>query len=161
MGNFFKGIGKGLFNIVIIPFFLIGLALSSVVGIGVFFMEFIKKIGRFFTGKKLSTDLPEDEQAKRMIAEANGEKQKGGIEIVQAEIADPIANYREMAKACATAKAVDSKEDVDMFVDDVPFEFDVSMEEERKASTPIDDKKNESNNETNAIEQYKPKGSNF
>ena len=57
MGAIFKGIGKGLLNIVLIPAFLVGLAFSAIAGIGIFLLELFKQLGRFFTGKPLSCEL--------------------------------------------------------------------------------------------------------
>ena len=169
MGAIFKGIGKGLLNIVLIPAFLVGLAFSAFAGIGVFAWELIKQLGRFFTGKPLNTDLPEDAKAKEMIAAAQRQREeqltgKSDVEIVQAEIADPIASYRDFAREAAQARAIESKEDVDFMLDDVPFEIDISVDrrhQHKQIAPQPEPVPTESNEQTTAIERYEPKGSKF
>ena len=169
MGTIFKSIGKFFLNIFIIPAFLVGLAFSAVAGLGVFILELFKKLFRFFTGKNLNSDLPEDIKAKQMIAAAQKQREAAlnPVETVQAEIADPIATYRDFARQVATAKAIESKEDVDFMLDDVPLEIDVNVE---KRSQPtriitvdreIENKSTDNNNSTTAVERYEPKGSKF
>ena len=169
MGAIFKGIGKGLLNIVLIPAFLVGLAFSAITGIGVFAWELIKQLGRFFTGKPLSTDLPEDVKAKEMIAAAQKQREeqltgKSDVEVVQAEIADPIATYRDFAREAAQARAIESKEDVDFMLDDVPFEIDISVDrrhQNRQIPPQPEPVPTDSNEQSTAIERYEPKGSKF
>ena len=169
MGAIFKGIGKGLLNIVLIPAFLVGLAFSAITGIGVFAWELIKQLGRFFTGKPLSTDLPEDVKAKEMIAAAQKQREeqltgKSDVEVVQAEIADPIATYRDFAREAAQARAIESKEDVDFMLDDVPFEIDISVDrrhQNRQIPSQPEPVPTDSNEQSTAIEGYEPKGSKF
>ena len=173
MGAIFKGIGKGLLNIVLIPAFLVGLAFSAFAGIGVFVLELAKQLGRFFTGKPLSCDLPEDAKAKEMIAAAQKQREeqltgKSDVEIVQAEIADPIASYRDFAREAAKARAIESKEDVDFMLDDVTIEIDISVDRrnqrfnreipQQPQPQPVP---TESNEQTTAVERYEPKGSKF
>ena len=162
MEGFFKGIGKGLLNIVLIPVFIVGLAFSAVVGIGVFFLEFFKKVGKFFTGKSLSNDLPEDKQAKEMIEAAQAARQsKNDVEVVQAEIADPIASYRETAKQVAIAHAIESHEDIDFVLEDVPFQIDVDVQTEPQLIINEVPTLPDNNSEPEKIEEYKPEGSKF
>ncbi len=171
MGAIFKGIGKGLLNIVLIPAFLVGLAFSAIAGIGIFLLELFKQLGRFFTGKPLSCDLPEDIKAKEMIAAAQKQREeqltgKSDVEIVQAEIADPIASYRDFAREAAQARAIESKEDVDFMLDDVPFEIDISVDRRHQNDyreiPPAQEPANNGNNsDSTAIERYEPKGSKF
>ena len=169
MGAIFKGIGKGLLNIVLIPAFLIGLVLSAIAGIGVFLLELFKQLGRFFTGKPLSCDLPEDVKAKEMIAAAQKQREeqitgKSDVEIVQAEIADPIASYRDFAREAARTKSIESKEDVDFMLDDVPLEIDIAVDRHQHQSREIPQQPETStneNSESTAIERYEPKGSKF
>lgn len=130
MGNFFKGIGKGIFNILFIPVYIVGLALSAVLSIFVFFFELIKKIARFFAGKSLSTDLPEDVEAKRMIEEATHPKEaQEKVEVVQAEIAEPGATYKDFEAEVSSPKALPntSNEEVDFLIDDSPLQIDVPL----------------------------------
>ena len=165
MGTIFKSIGKFFLNIFITPAFLVGLAFSAVAGFAVFIIELFKKLGRFFTGKNLNSDLPEDIKAKQMIEAAQKQREAAlnPVETVQAEIADPIATYRDFARETARAKAIESKEDVDFMLDDVPLEIDVSVEK-RVQPTRIITAENEpkaESSEQNAIERYEPKGSKF
>ena len=68
MGNFFKSFGKGVLYLLVLPFLLVILAIYAVVGLFVFLFEGIKAIILFFTGRSLFDDLPEDKQAKEIIA---------------------------------------------------------------------------------------------
>lgn len=160
MESFFKGIGKGILNILLLPVFIVGLALSAAIGIVVFIFEFFIKVGKFFTGKSLSNDLPEDIKAKEMIAAASAskqEKQNSQVEIVQAEIADPVATYKQIAKEAAVATAIESHEDIDFIIDDVPLQIDVSVKNTPEPviqELPVKEDKEK-------IEEYHPKGSNF
>ncbi|MCQ2087383.1 MAG: hypothetical protein MJZ37_04850 [Bacilli bacterium] len=131
MGNFFKSIGKGIFNILIIPVFIVGLAISAVIGIFVFLFELIKKIGMFFAGKTLSSDLPEDIEAKRMIEEAKTKVEDPipqPVEVVQAELATPPSvDYNELPPSYSEMKSISSNEDVDFLIDDTPLEIDAPV----------------------------------
>lgn len=173
MANFFKGIGKGLLNIVTIPVWAIGLFLSAVVGLFVFFWEFIKKIGKFITGKSLTNDLPEDIQAKEMLktpAEKQKEK-KDDVEIVQAEIADPSASLKH--NDGPLPRTIGSDEEVDFVVDDREVEVEIPNDykqiENKEFEEPINVTKTEEPKEekiveevkNDTIEEYKPKGSDF
>ena len=72
MLNFFKSFGKGILYVLVLPFLLVGLALYGVVAIFIFIFLAIKGLVLFFTGRSLYEDLPEDKEAKRRIAIANG-----------------------------------------------------------------------------------------
>ena len=143
--------------------------LSAIAGIGVFLLELFKQLGRFFTGKPLSCDLPEDVKAKEMIAAAQKQREeqitgKSDVEIVQAEIADPIASYRDFAREAARTKSIESKEDVDFMLDDVPLEIDIAVDRHQHQSREIPQQPETStneNSESTAIERYEPKGSKF
>ena len=89
---------------------------------------------------------------------------KSDVEVVQAEIADPIATYRDFAREAAQARAIESKEDVDFMLDDVPFEIDISVDrrhQNRQIAPQPEPVSNESNEQSTAIERYEPKGSKF
>ena len=75
MASFFKNLGKGLLYVLIFPLGLIAIALYAVFGIFVFFFQFIRLIILFFTGRSLTSDLPEDIEAKKII-EANKPKEE-------------------------------------------------------------------------------------
>ena len=95
-------------------------------------------------------------------------RSQSDVEIVQAEIADPIASYRDFAREAAQARAIESKEDVDFMLDDVPFEIDISVDRrnqrfnreipQQPQPQPVP---TESNEQTTAVERYEPKGSKF
>ena len=75
MASVFKNIAKGLLYVLLFPFGLIAIALYAVFGIFVFFFQFIRLIVLFFSGRKLTSDLPEDIEARRII-EANKPKEE-------------------------------------------------------------------------------------
>ncbi len=66
MGNFFKNLGKGIGYFFAFPGLIIAIALYAVVGIFVFIFQFFKLIFLFFTGRTLSSDLPEDIELKNL-----------------------------------------------------------------------------------------------
>ena len=72
MLTFFKNFGKGIIYVLVLPLLLVGLALYGVVAFFVFIYLAIKGLVLFFTGRSLFEDLPEDKEAKRRIALANG-----------------------------------------------------------------------------------------
>ncbi len=72
MLNIFKNFGKGILYVLVLPFLLVGLAIYGVVALFVFIYLAIKGLVLFFTGRSLYEDLPEDKEAKRRIALANG-----------------------------------------------------------------------------------------
>lgn len=59
-----KNIGKGILYIIGLPFFLIVLLGTAVVGLIMIIFMFFKSIIIFFTGRSLNDDLPEDIRAK-------------------------------------------------------------------------------------------------
>ena len=67
MAEVFKNIGKGIGYFFAFPGLLIAIALYAVFGLVVFVFQFFKLIVLFFTGRNLSSDLPEDIQVKAMI----------------------------------------------------------------------------------------------
>lgn len=66
MANFFKGLAKGVLYFFFFPFGLLAIALYGIFGIVVFFIQFIKLIVLFFSGRSLQSDLPEDIQVKKI-----------------------------------------------------------------------------------------------
>ena len=183
MGNFFKGIAKGLYNIVIIPVWFVGLILSAIAGLGVFFWQLILLIGRFFTGGTLSLDLPEDITAKEMlkpkVPEENKEDKGDDVEVVYAEITDPGEKYKEVEvetppKHISTNSQPNTNEDVDFVINEVPPEIEfpntmpdvvhnVKADEEPIIETPKVEEppKKEETKDEEIIEVYSPKGSDF
>ena len=128
MGNFFKGIGKGLLNIVTIPVWAIGLALSAIAGIGVFFWEVLKKLEKLVTGKSLTNLLPEDIQAKEMLdVKPKKEEKDDSVEIGQAEIAEPYASVKEIERPTVNRISVD--EEVDFIIDDSTIDVKIPKED--------------------------------
>lgn len=61
-----KNVGKGILYIIGLPFFLIVLALTAVMGILLLVFMFLKSIILFFTGRSLDDDLPEDIKVKEI-----------------------------------------------------------------------------------------------
>lgn len=68
MGSLFKSFGKGILYLLVLPFLLVILAVYAAVGLLVFLFLGIKALILFFTGRSLYDDLPEDKQAKEIIA---------------------------------------------------------------------------------------------
>ena len=135
MGNFFKGIGKGLLNIVTIPVWAIGLALSAIAGIGVFFWEVLKKLEKLVTGKSLTNLLPEDIQAKEMLdVKPKKEEKDDSVEIVQAEIAEPYASVKEIERPTVNRISVD--EEVDFIIDDSTIDVKIPKEDIKQEEIP-------------------------
>ena len=73
MLNFFKNFGKGVLYVLVLPFLVAGMALYGVFALFVFIFLAIKGLILFFTGRSLYEDLPEDKEAKKRIAIANGQ----------------------------------------------------------------------------------------
>ncbi len=67
MASFFKGIGKAIGYIFVLPVFLVALAIFAVYGIFVFIIMLFKSIMLFFQGKKIDTPIPEDIEAERRL----------------------------------------------------------------------------------------------
>ena len=67
MISFLKGIGKGLFYVLFLPFGLISIALYAIFGVFVFIYRFIKLIYLFFSGRNLKTELKEDEEVRKIM----------------------------------------------------------------------------------------------
>ena len=61
-----KNVGKGILYIIGLPFFLIVLVGTAIMGILLLVFMFIKSIFLFFTGRSLDDDLPEDIKVKEM-----------------------------------------------------------------------------------------------
>ena len=61
-----KNVGKGILYIIGLPFFLIVLLGTAVMGILLLVFMFIKSIFLFFTGRSLDDDLPEDIKVKEI-----------------------------------------------------------------------------------------------
>lgn len=72
MLNLFKNFGKGILYVLVLPILLVGLAIYGVAALFVFIFLAFKGLILFFTGRSLYEDLPEDIEAKKRIAAANG-----------------------------------------------------------------------------------------
>ena len=128
MLNFFKNFGKGVLYVLVLPFLLVGMALYGVVAFFVFIFLAIKGLVLFFTGRSLYEDLPEDKEAKKRIAIANGTYQEE-----EASPSEPI--IEEMPN-----------EEKETNIDNDPFYIPeyLKTEEDRKAleeqnASPLDD----------------------
>lgn len=80
MASFFKTFGKGVLAIILIPVFVLVMAIMAVFGFIGFIVMSIRGLFLFFTGRNLYDDLPEDKKAKETIArltnKINPEKQE-------------------------------------------------------------------------------------
>ena len=72
--SIFKNIGKGIGYLFLFPILVMAIALFAVYGVFVFLYQFVKLIVLFFSGRNLSSDLPEDIQVKAMLTEDEDEK---------------------------------------------------------------------------------------
>lgn len=68
MIGFLKKIGMGIAYIFVLPIYIVALALYGLVGLFLLLILFIKSIYLFFTGRSLDDDLPEDKEAKDILA---------------------------------------------------------------------------------------------
>ena len=67
MSGFLKKFGQGILYVLVLPVFIVVLALYAVYGVFIFIFMFFKSIILFFKGKSVSSDLPEDIEAKRRM----------------------------------------------------------------------------------------------
>jgi len=162
IANFFKGIGKGILNILAIPAFVVGLAITSVLGIIVFLFISLKKVILFVTGRRISNELPEDIEAKKIIENYTAPQSK--VEVVQAVIQDPKVVEPEFVSM--------PNPQIDAHREDVPFVTQqTSIQEQPQISQPVfheipvqeqkplDPQKEEKKEEI--IETYEPKAAKF
>ena len=89
-----KGFLKGLLYVILSPLILVGFALYAVYSLFVFIWEFIVASIKFFSGKKLTTELKEDKMVKQLVEEKDKEYQlQKEKEQAQAEITpQPTSN---------------------------------------------------------------------
>ena len=80
-----KNIGKGILYIIGLPFFLLVLLGTAVVGLIMIIFMFLKSIILFFTGRSLDDDLPEDIKAKAIKEGRNPEEPFMKRNVVQEE----------------------------------------------------------------------------
>ena len=66
MMTLLKNVGKGILYIIGLPFFLIVLLGTAVMGLFMLIFMFFKSIILFFTGRSLNDDLPEDIKVKQI-----------------------------------------------------------------------------------------------
>lgn len=66
MMTLLKNVGKGILYIIGLPFFLLVLAGTSLMGVFLLVFMFFKSIILFFTGRSLDDDLPEDIRVKEI-----------------------------------------------------------------------------------------------
>ena len=95
MASIFKNIGKGVGYFFAFPFLLVAIAVYAVFGLVVFFIQFIKLIVLFFTGRTLFSDLPEDIKVKAIL----DDKVNGSKEVK--EEADPAPQVQEQQTSSA------------------------------------------------------------
>ena len=86
MGSILKKFGQGILYILVLPLFILALALFGVYGVFLFLVLMVKSIILFFQGKKLQGDLPEDIEARRRL---NPERVDPNVNVMSEE-RDPI-----------------------------------------------------------------------
>ena len=62
MIDLIKAFGRGILYVILLPFFLLALAIFAVIGLGDFVFQIIRSIIYFFTGQKFFPELPEDRE---------------------------------------------------------------------------------------------------
>ncbi len=93
MVNFFKSFGRGVLYVLVLPVLLAGMAIYAVIALIMFIIIGIKAIVLFFTGRSLYSDLPEDVEAKKILAQANGEVDQKEVETV---VSTPIIESKSL-----------------------------------------------------------------
>lgn len=174
IARFFKGLGKGILNILIIPFYLIAWALSAVAGIFIYIFEFFKKFIKFVSGKSVSNDLPEDIEAKEVIENNKKPKQDNDVQVVRAEIADPSVDYKEVdiPRRIIPSRQISQTQDetVDFLLEDEPLVIETKVDEPQNNIPAIENKKideeesideEENTSDEDEIEEYNPKAAEF
>ena len=97
MMTLLKNVGKGILYIIGLPFFLIVLLGTAVMGLFMLVFMFFKSIILFFTGRSLDDDLPEDIKVKEIktgrssSAPVNNSPREEEEDIVQPYVA-PVNN---------------------------------------------------------------------
>ena len=66
MVDLLKAFGRGVLYVILLPFFLVALALFGVIGLGDFIFQIVKSVVFFFTGQKFFPELPEDRELRLM-----------------------------------------------------------------------------------------------
>ena len=61
-----KSIGKGIGYFFLFPLLIVAITLWAIVGFFVFLYQLFKSIWLFFSGRNLFSDLPEDEEVKKL-----------------------------------------------------------------------------------------------
>ena len=131
MINLFKNFGKGIIYVLVLPILLVGLAIYGVAAFFVFIYLAIKGLVLFFTGRSLYEDLPEDIEAKKRIALANGQKPQDTI----------FEDDKTLEKEAATIKEDDPINDDPFYVPQYLKEEEQTIVQEDKTETSIDEEK--------------------
>ncbi len=169
-----KNVGKGILYIIALPFFLIVLALTAVMGLFLLIFMFFKSIILFFTGRSLDDDLPEDIQVKelrngRNVPPTTEPVQDSQDELIVQPYVAPANNttIEEAVFGHPTYESPTNEEPVveeppveDSFVeepeDDTPTTPDVPNQEEPLSSIDINDSPVQSDVTEIDIGQYVP-----
>lgn len=139
-----KNIGKGFLYIIALPFFLIVLSITAVLGLFILLYMFVKSIFLFFTGRSLSDELPEDRKV-REIKEGKIRKESTPEHVVietdkQENIEIIAKSEKEQKIEDAVFKNVvpedDSKDEPEEIV------FEELNREEPQISEPIEEETN-------------------
>ena len=148
MGSIFKKFGQGIMYILVLPIFLLAVALFGVYGVFLFIVLMIKSIICFFKGKSIFADLPEDIEAQRRLHPERAEPNKNVIieerdpvvVIDRKEEEHPYSEDRYISRSESPRledREIDSIEDKEedyKFSDDAPIfieekEEDINLEE--------------------------------
>ena len=100
MGEFFKRFGWGILYILILPFFLIALAITTVYCLISFLVELVINIASFFSGKPFFAPLPEEVEADEILKrrlldpsiQQNYSTQNNNEQLSQEKTNEPIQN---------------------------------------------------------------------
>ena len=82
MVDLLKAFGRGVLYVILLPFFLLALAIFAVIGLGDFIFQIIKSIFYFFTGQKFFPELPEDRELR--LRRENAAAKVAAMEAAQA-----------------------------------------------------------------------------
>ena len=132
MASIFKNIGKGVGYFFAFPFLLVAIAVYAVFGLIVFFVQFVKLIILFFTGRTLFSDLPEDiELRAKMTKDEPQEEQKEEEENKQLSLypSDSVVYGSNYSSPLFSEKKEEPKEEQEP-IDKVEEEPSPEIEEE-------------------------------
>lgn len=165
-----KNVGKGILYIIGLPFFLIVLALTALMGIFMLIFMFFKSIILFFTGRSLDDDLPEDIKVKEI--KSGGKKTTTSTDNQETPVSnnEPIVepyvastnNQSPIEQAVfghqIYQEPVSQEEQIveEPVIEEEPVATEIPQEEEPVSSIDINDSPVESKTTEISIGQYVP-----